>query len=261
MGSEHKHAGSRRGSKKAPTFRPQVLLLAAAVTAAIVAWGYLVYLAIDFGTSARAGESRAWWFLGLSSLGAVLPESQVRPVLGLVDPRTLQVGEELEEVGDGLAVLLVPDLGGRSRGPLLRSLAGRSAVAGPSRPWREVRASFTRALRALPLRTGAEPLDTEQHLATLVLRADADALADLRAQVLEPLAHLRPATAEKLTTTLREWLLHHGRRDDVAEALFVHPQTVRYRLGQLRELYGDRLEDPDTVLGLTLALGMPPTAS
>ncbi len=39
---------------------------------AIVAWGYLVYLAIDFGTSARGGESRAWWFLGLSSLGAVL---------------------------------------------------------------------------------------------------------------------------------------------------------------------------------------------
>ena len=37
-----------------------------------MAWGYLVYLAIDFGTSARGGESRAWWFLGLSSLGAVL---------------------------------------------------------------------------------------------------------------------------------------------------------------------------------------------
>jgi hypothetical protein len=42
------------------------------MTASIVAWGYLVYLAIDFGTSARGGESRAWWFLGLSSLGAVL---------------------------------------------------------------------------------------------------------------------------------------------------------------------------------------------
>ena len=72
MGSEHKHAASRKGPKKAPTLRPRVFLLAVAVTAAIVAWGYLVYLAIDFGTSARAGESRAWWFLGLSSLGAVL---------------------------------------------------------------------------------------------------------------------------------------------------------------------------------------------
>ena len=72
MGSEHKHAAARKGPKKAPTLRPRVFLLAVAVTAAIVAWGYLVYLAIDFGTSARAGESRAWWFLGLSSLGAVL---------------------------------------------------------------------------------------------------------------------------------------------------------------------------------------------
>ena len=72
MGSEHKHAGTRKGPKNAPTLRPKVLLLAAAVTAALVAWGYLVYLAIDFGTSARAGDSRAWWYLGLSSLGAVL---------------------------------------------------------------------------------------------------------------------------------------------------------------------------------------------
>jgi len=37
--------------------------------------------------------------------------------------------------------------------------------------------------------------------------------------------------------------------------LFVHPQTVRYRMGQLRELYGQRLDDPETVLALVIALG------
>jgi DNA-binding PucR family transcriptional regulator len=68
------------------------------------------------------------------------------------------------------------------------------------------------------------------------------------------LADLRPATQQKLAETLRSWLLHQGRRDDVAAALFVHPQTVRYRMGQIRELYGDRLDDPDTVRDLTLAL-------
>jgi DNA-binding PucR family transcriptional regulator len=36
--------------------------------------------------------------------------------------------------------------------------------------------------------------------------------------------------------------------------LFVHPQTVRYRMGRLRELYGDRLTDPDTVRELLVAL-------
>ena len=29
----------------------------------------------------------------------------------------------------------------------------------------------------------------------------------------------------------------------VAAELFVHPQTVRYRMGQLRDLYGERLDD------------------
>lgn len=37
----------------------------------MVAWGYLVYLAIDFGTSARSGESGSWAFLALSSIGAI----------------------------------------------------------------------------------------------------------------------------------------------------------------------------------------------
>ena len=62
--------------------------------------------------------------------------------------------------------------------------------------------------------------------------------------MLAPLDELRDSSAEKLTETLRSWLLHHGRRDAVAAELFVHPQTVRYRMGQLREVFGDRLEDP-----------------
>lgn len=35
-----------------------------------MAWGYLVYAAIDFGTTAREGESRAWAFLALACVGA-----------------------------------------------------------------------------------------------------------------------------------------------------------------------------------------------
>ena len=48
-----------------------LLVLALGVTLAIVAWGYLVYAAIDFGSTARGGDGSAWWFLGLASLGAV----------------------------------------------------------------------------------------------------------------------------------------------------------------------------------------------
>ena len=51
-------------------------------------------------------------------------------------------------------------------------------------------------------------------------------------------------------------VLHQGQREAVAADLFVHAQTVRYRMTQLRELYGDRLDDPNTVLELTVALGL-----
>ncbi|GAA4376513.1 hypothetical protein GCM10023146_32120 [Nocardioides caricicola] len=48
-----------------------MLGLALGVTACIVAWGYLVWAAIDFGSSARSGNSTAWWFLATASVGAV----------------------------------------------------------------------------------------------------------------------------------------------------------------------------------------------
>ena len=199
-----------------------------------------------------AAADRADWRPPRTLTAVVLPEAQVRPVLGLVPEGSLTPSEH--GLPEGLAVVLVPDMGGRARARLLELLADRHAVVGPARPWQRVRGSYDRAVRTLPMRHGAAPLDTEQHLATLVVGADPEALDDLRAQALAPLASLRPATAEKLEATLRSWLLHQGRREDVAADLFVHPQTVRYRMGQLRELYGDTLDDPHTVLKLTLAL-------
>ena len=91
-----------------------------------------------------------------------------------------------------------------------------------------------------------------------MLTADADALADLRAQALAPLAGLPANTADRLAETLRSWLLHHGRRDEVAADLHVHAQTVRYRMTQISELYGEQLTDPEAVLQLTVALAVPP---
>ena len=39
-----------------------------------------------------------------------------------------------------------------------------------------------------------------------------------------------------------------------ADELGVHPQTVRYRLNRLRELFGAALEDPDARFELELVL-------
>jgi hypothetical protein len=60
------HASARGGGGRLP-----LLLLALGITAAVVAWGYLVYLAIDFGTDARDGDSMGWWMLGLATVGAI----------------------------------------------------------------------------------------------------------------------------------------------------------------------------------------------
>ncbi|MDP3893832.1 CdaR family transcriptional regulator [Nocardioides sp.] len=219
-------------------------------------------LAGETPAALESAAEKAEWSPPRTLTAVILPESAVGSTRSQLDARTLQPAEESPglEGGPELAVLLVPDAGGRSRGALLRTLEGRGAVVGPARPWLEAQASYQRALRAraLGLVAEGETVDTEEHLATIVLRSDPAALADLRARALAPLADLRPATAEKLEDTLRSWLLHQGRREEVAAALFVHPQTVRYRMGQLRELYGDRLDDPVTMLELTIALG-PPT--
>lgn len=63
--------GKRVGERRKRRFRPVLLVLALGVTGSLVAWGYLVLAAIDFGTSAREGDSAAWGFLALASVGAV----------------------------------------------------------------------------------------------------------------------------------------------------------------------------------------------
>jgi hypothetical protein len=79
--STGKHAGKRRAEPAPspseatpddpPRSRPTLLLLAGGVTLAVVAWGYLVYAAIDFGANARAGDGGSWALLALASVGAV----------------------------------------------------------------------------------------------------------------------------------------------------------------------------------------------
>jgi hypothetical protein len=200
-----------------------------------------------------SAADRADWAPPALLVAVILPEDKVRSVQSRLDPQLLQLSEDVPilDIESGLTVLLVPVASERGRTALLRVLRSVEAVVGPARPWTAVRASYRRALRAQRLGLLG---DTETHLAELVRTADADALADLRERALAPLAGVRAGSAEKLADTLAAWLRHHGRREEIAAALFVHPQTVRYRMGQLRDLYGDRLTDPDFVRDATIAL-------
>jgi DNA-binding PucR family transcriptional regulator len=205
-----------------------------------------------------ASAERANWKTPRTLTAVLLPIDQTRGLAAQLNPGTLQISDGLPELdpSESWVVALIPDADGRHRKALLAVLADRQAIVGPSRPWRAVHASYRRVVRARALTTTSEgALDTDEHLVEILLGADPEAAEDLRRRALAPLAALRPNSAGRLAETLRSWLLHQGQREAVAADLFVHPQTVRYRMNQLRELYGERLSDPRSILELTVALG------
>lgn len=204
---------------------------------------------------------RAGWEPPGTLTAVLLPANRAGGVRTGLHPGTLQATGDVPGVDDDTALLLVPDVTGPTRATLQRRLEGRAAVIGPTRAWTKAHASVVRALRGAQLVTGTETVDTDDRLVDLVLLADAEAYDDLRVRVLAPLAQLRPSARARLEETLRSWLLHQGKREKVAQELFVHAQTVRYRMGRLRELFGESLEDPATVLAMTIALGAAPPAA
>jgi hypothetical protein len=172
-----------------------------------------------------------------------------------------RIGEEAIGAGiERLAVVLVPDAGAPARARRLQVAAkGRPAALGPAVPLvlagQSVRrATATHALLAAGRLGDGEFARAEEHLPSLVIAADPALGAELAAQRLAPLEALADGPRVRLTETLRAWLDRPGQVQAVAVELGVHPQTVRYRVKQLRELFGDRLEDPEARFELGLAL-------
>ena len=95
---------------------------------------------------------------------------------------------------------------------------------------------------------------TADHLATHWLLLDRFLLAELSAKTLAPFAGLTAKQQVRLAETLLSWLEHNGNTPDIAHALGIHPQTVRYRVSQLSDLFGDRLADPAQRLEIQMTL-------
>lgn len=93
----------------------------------------------------------------------------------------------------------------------------------------------------------------ERPVSTLV--AGAQKLArELANDVLSDLLALPAAERDVLLATLRAWFTEHGSARDAAERLFVHPNTVRYRIRRVQELTGRDLGDPRGIAELYLAV-------
>jgi DNA-binding PucR family transcriptional regulator len=106
-----------------------------------------------------------------------------------------------------------------------------------------------------------DPLFVDEHLDAILVHRDEVLLAALRQRYLGPLTQLPGGTRDRLSETLKSWLMNMGNRQAVASELQVHPQTVRYRLARLRELFGSALDDPTTRAALLLALAWGPAVT
>ena len=206
-------------------------------------------------TGVQRAATALGWQLPDVVVVAMLPSSRLEGVRAALGPGAL-VAER------GTEVAVVVPFGSRvSRTrELNRALRGRHAVIGPARPWQQAAESLHLAVSAGahglgdPVGEDDPPVWVEEHLAELVVHAEPLATADLARRRLAPLDALRPAVRARLAETLLSWLRHQGQRAPIAAELFVHQQTVGYRVGQLKELFGDALDDPEARFELELVL-------
>lgn len=199
-----------------------------------------------------------------ADVGWQLPEKVavavlLRPALETVAPA---VGDEvLLDMEGEQPRLVVPDPDAPGRAELLhRAVAGWSGAIGPSVPLAEAVTSLRWAEAAVGMiEQGLLPrgrlLHCGEHVEALVLLPAGELIDDLaRRRVAQLDQSVGPAHAHRLAETLLAWLETRGGAPEVAARLGVHPQTVRYRLKQLRELWGEDLDDPDRRFELELVL-------
>ncbi|MEC4016157.1 helix-turn-helix domain-containing protein [Streptomyces sp. H27-D2] len=156
--------------------------------------------------------------------------------------------------------MVVPEPTAAGRAELLRrSMAGWSGAIGPPVPLHRAVKSLRWAAAAVALMErrllpAGQLLQCTEHTEALVLLPPEELIEDLDRRLLAPLAYCGPTHGRRLAETLLAWLESRGGAPEVAARLGVHPQTVRYRLRQIRELWGDEVDDPDRRFELELVL-------
>lgn len=163
-----------------------------------------------------------------------------RPALSAVHGTMLIVVLAGEAAPDpGVASLFGPGAVVRGRvGPGLQS-ASRSAAEA---------LSGYRVVHAYP--RAPQLIDAAELLPERVLAGDAAAADILIREVFTPLA----ASTSPLIETLDAYLAHGGALDPAARSLFIHPNTMRYRLRRIADLTGRDPWSPRDQLAFTLAL-------
>jgi hypothetical protein len=202
----------------------------------------------------RSAAQAAGWRLARSAAPLAVAEEDLARV-----GRRLSA-DALVATVRGVGCALVPGAAGPTRAAELeRATRGVTAALGPTVPRAELGEAWSIAsvgLRAIE--AGAIEadglLDAEQHLPELLLFESGGVAERLAERRLAPLADLTSAGRARMEETALAFVQHGGNAAAMARALHLHPQTIRYRLNRLRELFGDELADPDARFELELAL-------
>lgn len=198
---------------------------------------------------------RAAWPLPTSVAAVAL---DVRP--GAARHRPLLGPDVLTGLHLAEPCLIVPDPEGPGRpAKLAAGLAGWDAAIGPAVPVAESAMSLGWARQALRLAqdgviAAERPVIAVDHMPTLVIMRSGPLVSHVVSRRLQPLERTRPKQRRPLAETLLACLECGFNATEVASRMALHPQTVRYRLRKLEELFGAGMQDPALCLEFQIVL-------
>jgi hypothetical protein len=202
----------------------------------------------------RVAARAAGWTLPKKLVVLACAEDDLAAIAGRLPVDALCTG--LDEIG--CAVIPDPSGPGRAR-EIARATKKTAAALGPVGDPAAARESWQLAKVGLSgLESGAISseglLRTEDRLADLLLLEASDLSGRIARQRLVPFGSLTENARRRMEETTLAYLRCRGNSVEMAAELHVHPQTARYRVARLRELFGDQLDDPDVRFELEIAL-------
>ncbi|MET0306690.1 MAG: helix-turn-helix domain-containing protein [Solirubrobacterales bacterium] len=202
----------------------------------------------------RAAAERAAWALPERAAALACDKEELARVTRGMP------ADSLATVLEGKGCILFPDPSGPGRADLLGRAAGEVTLAqGPVGDLGDLPESWSLAKATLrAAQAGAVPHGglrrADDHLADLLLFEGHSLAARIATCRLAPLEELTEKARERMRESALAYVRHGGNAVAMAAALHVHPQTARNRIGHLRELFGDQLDDPDARFELEIAL-------
>ncbi|TDC48579.1 PucR family transcriptional regulator [Actinomadura sp. KC345] len=201
---------------------------------------------------AEPAEATGWAVPDEVTLVAVEPEA--RCVWTSLDE------DVLADVECAAPYLLLPGPFTPGRHAMLgEALPGSRIAVGLTMPAGQAADSLRWARRALDLALdgvlGDDPVTLcEENLVSLWLLSDPALVEQLTRRHLGILDGMTPGRRDRLTETLRCRLMTRGTAAEIAEQLQIHPQTVRYRMRKIEQVFGKELDDPEARFGIEVVL-------